>query len=173
MEAQMKSLATAFGLAAMMASLAIAPFSEAGAGEHSSAVIAAPSRSGPPFDPTLDDIQANVFNPSCAASFCHGAAMQANLDLREGASYAALVDVASVEVPSLDRVEPFDPDASYLICKLEDCPVMVGQQMPLIGGPLDQEVIDVIRQWILLGAPEDGSIAVDEESWGRIKAAYR
>ena len=90
--------------------------------------------------------------------------MQANLFLVPGASYSNLVNVPSVEVPSLDRVEPFNPDASYLICKLEDCPAMIGQRMPLIGGPLSPAVIGVIRQWILLGAPEHGPVSVEPAS---------
>ncbi len=125
------------------------------------------------MEPTLPSIQTNVFNPACAMSFCHGAAANANLDLREGASYANLVNVPSVEFPVWDRVTPLVPDESYLICKMEACPEMIGQQMPIIGGPLDQTIIDVIRQWIEDGAPEQGGVAVEPTSWGRIKAVYR
>lgn len=128
---------------------------------------------GGPFPSTFEAIQANVFTPSCALSFCHGAAMSANMDLREGAAYASIVNVASVEFPDWDRIEPFNPDASYMICKLEACPNLIGQQMPLIGGPLDQSVIDVIRAWVLSGAPEFSGIAVEPTSWGRTKSAYR
>jgi hypothetical protein len=71
------------------------------------------------------------------------------------------------------RVLPYDPDASYLICKLENCPWIIGSQMPLIGGPLDPAVIDVIREWITLGALEFPSISVGETSWGSVKALYR
>ena len=106
------------------------------------------------------------------SSFCHGEGVAANLDLREGNSYAQLVNVPSAEVPTAFRVEPFNPDDSYLICKLEACPWMIGGQMPLIGGPLDQSVIDVIREWIDKGASET-PIAVDEFSWGRVKSLYR
>jgi len=127
----------------------------------------------PPFPPTLQDIQDNVFTPGCAQSFCHGAAQSAGLDLRDGQSFTFLVDVPSNEVPTADRVEPFAPDDSYLICKLENCAWIVGQQMPLIGGPLPQDQTDVIRAWISLGAPEFPSIAVEGESWGRVKATYR
>jgi hypothetical protein len=125
------------------------------------------------FEPTFPEIQANVFTPSCALSFCHGAAMQAMLDLREGASYDHLVGIPSVEVPDHVRVEPFKPDDSYLICKLENCSWIVGSQMPLIGGPLGQEVIDIIRQWITDGALEFPPVAVEGGSWGRVKALYR
>lgn len=138
---------------------------------------AAPSSAQTPiagvFPPTLPDIQVNVFTPSCALSFCHGAAMQAGMDLRAGAAYANIVNVPSLEVPGKDRIEPFAPDESYLICKLENCPWIVGQQMPLIGGPLDQSVINVIRQWVLLGAPETPIVSVEGTSWGRVKATYR
>jgi len=126
-----------------------------------------------PFPPTLQAIQDNVFTPGCAMSFCHGAAQSAGLDLRSGSSFTFLVDVPSNEVPTADRVEPFLPDDSYLICKLENCAWIVGQPMPLIGGPLPQDQTDVIRDWISLGAPEFPSIAVEGESWGRVKAMYR
>jgi len=131
------------------------------------------ARGGLPFEPTLPEIQANVFTPSCALSFCHGEGMSAQLDLRDGNSFSNLVGVPSVEVPTLERVTPFDPDASYLICKLEACPEMSGQQMPVFPGPLDQTVIDVIRTWILLGAPEFPPVGTDEVSWGRVKTLYR
>jgi hypothetical protein len=125
------------------------------------------------FPPTLDDIQNNVFTPSCALSFCHGASMQAGLHLEAGFSYDSLVNVASLEDPTRLRVEPFDPDNSYLICKLEACPTMVGQQMPLIGGPIPQATIDIIRDWISLGAPEGGPVSVETQTWGQVKASYR
>ena len=128
---------------------------------------------GAPFPATFEAIQANVLTPSCALSFCHGAAMSANMDLREGAAYRNIVGVSSVEVPTLHRIEPFDPDHSYLICKLEACPEIVGQQMPLIGGPLGPEVIAVIREWVLLGAPEFPGIAVEPTSWGQVKSHSR
>jgi hypothetical protein len=129
--------------------------------------------SGGPFPPTFDAIQANVFSPSCAMSFCHGDAMSGNLDLREGAAYSNIVGVPSVELAGWNRIEPFAPDESFLICKLEACPSLVGQQMPLIGGPLDPAVINVMRQWVLKGAPEFPNVAVEADTWGHVKAQYR
>ncbi len=131
------------------------------------------TRGGGPFEPIFSEIQANVFTPSCALSFCHGAAAQANLNLTDGVAYDNLVGVPSVEVPDHFRVQPFNPDASYLVCKLENCSWIVGSQMPLIGGPLPQETIDVIREWITLGALEFPPVSVESESWGRVKALYR
>jgi mono/diheme cytochrome c family protein len=49
------------------------------------------------------------------------------------------------------RVDPFDPDASYLIRKLEGS-AATGGQMPLGAPALPQADIDVVRQWIAGGA---------------------
>jgi hypothetical protein len=45
--------------------------------------------------------------------------------------------------------------------------------MPLIGGPLDPTFIEVIRTWILMGAPETPPVSVEDETWGRVKSFYR
>lgn len=100
--------------------------------------------------PEFASIQANVLTPICTT--CHsGAAAPLGLRLDEGASYALLVNAPSTEVPSLLRVDPGDPDNSYLVQKLEGT-AAVGGRMPLGGSPLPQETIAVIRQWILEGA---------------------
>src|SRR5690348_2977383 len=70
------------------------------------------------LQPTFQSIQDNVFTPICTA--CHaGAGAPLGLRLNEGSSYALLVNTPSAEVPSLQRVQPGNPDASYLIRKLE------------------------------------------------------
>ena len=66
-------------------------------------------------------------------------------------SYANLVNVASHEVPSLKRVEPGDPDNSYLVQKIEGT-AAVGGRMPLGRAPLTAAQIALIRQWISEGA---------------------
>ena len=106
--------------------------------------------------PTLDDIQASVFTPTCGFGGCHSGptsgALPAGMDLSDAdASFASLVGVSSIQVPALSRVAANDPDNSYLIQKLEDT-AAVGGRMPAIGGALDQAVIDDIRQWITDGA---------------------
>lgn len=103
------------------------------------------------LEPTFQSIQARVFTPVCTG--CHaGAAAPLGLRLEEGASYALLVNASSVEVPALRRVQPGNPDASYLIQKLQGT-AAVGGRMPLNAPPLPQATIDVIRQWITNGAP--------------------
>ena len=112
--------------------------------------IAAPVAMGP----TLDEIQASVFTPVCSG--CHTGpmsdALPGGMDLTNAdASFANLVGVPSVQVPELSRVEAGDPDNSYLIHKLEGT-ASEGAQMPFGGTPLEQAVIDDIRQWITDGA---------------------
>jgi hypothetical protein len=114
--------------------------------------VAAPAEMGP----TLDEIQANVFTPTCSVSGCHtgpmGNTLPNGMDLTDAdASFANLVGVPSVQVPELSRVEAGDPDNSYIVQKLEGT-AAEGEQMPFGGPPLDQAVIDDIRQWIADGA---------------------
>lgn len=105
---------------------------------------------GPALVATFDSIQQNVLTPECTV--CHaGANAPLGLRLDAANSFGLLVGVASVEVPSLLRVDPGRPDASYLIQKLEGT-AAVGERMPLGGPPLPQPTIDVIRQWIAEGA---------------------
>jgi len=106
-------------------------------------------------DAVFSDIQANVFTTTCATSGCHaGAGAPQGLLLDEANSYMLLVGVQSGEVPALLRVNPGDPDNSYLVQKLEGTAAS-GEQMPLGRAPLPQATIDVIRQWISEGALDD------------------
>lgn len=101
------------------------------------------------LQPTLSSIQREIFNPSCVEH--HGDhATEDDLDLTDGRSYSQLVNHPAFQV-SLDRVEPNDPEASYLILKLEGRPGIVGDQMPP-SAPLSSAQINVIRQWISAGA---------------------
>ncbi|MDX1405510.1 MAG: Ig-like domain-containing protein [Woeseiaceae bacterium] len=106
--------------------------------------------------PTLPQIQAIVFGPTCAVGGCHtggGAILPGVMDLSsEQSSFDNLVNVAALQVGggAALRVTPGDPDNSYLIQKLEGNQ-MIGNQMPP-SGPLAQSVIDEIRLWISNGA---------------------
>lgn len=103
--------------------------------------------------PTLDSIQANVFSVNCAVPGCHGgASAQEGLRLDPGLSAGNLVNIASPRDANLIRVIPFDPDWSFIIRKLEGTQTL-GDRMPQGGPYLPQSTIDVIRQWILDGAP--------------------
>lgn len=107
-------------------------------------------------EPTLENIQTNIFNTSCAVSGCHqepNAPM--GLDLSEGNAHDNLVNVPSEEVPDLLRVEPGAPDESYLVMKIEGAPGIVGNRMPRGRPPLSEEQIQLIRTWIAEGAPAE------------------
>jgi hypothetical protein len=121
---------------------------------------AEPTTDGP-GDGTCDfagDIQP-IFSARCIS--CHGAAPQAGLSLAEGAAHAALVGVASTEVPARKRVEPGDLAASYLVEKLGPAP-SVGDTMPL-GGSLPAAELALISAWITAGAPETATFACAED----------
>lgn len=105
------------------------------------------------LEPTLASIQENIFDVSCALSGCHtGSNPPMGLDLTAGQSRSILVGVASREVPAFERVDPGNPDDSYLVMKIEGDARIVGVRMPLGRTPLSGEQIAVIREWILNGA---------------------
>jgi hypothetical protein len=108
----------------------------------------------PPQTVTLSQLQTEVFDLECAG--CHtggGTSLPASMNLSSvEATYANLVNVPSKQVPSLLRVEPLDPDNSYLITKLVGGPQMGGARMPFGGAPLPTETVERIKTWIREGA---------------------
>ena len=112
--------------------------------------------SSPPagLQPTLDSIQDNIFTVTCAVSGCHGGPMaQQGLRLDPGFSAGNLINVHSPQDSNLIRVVPGDPDASFIIQKLDGTQT-VGERMPAGGPFLTTAKINVIRQWIQDGAPQ-------------------
>jgi hypothetical protein len=106
---------------------------------------------GGPVTADFQSIQDNVFTPIC--SQCHiGASAPEGLQLDAAHSYNLLVGIPSNEQPSLLRVNPGDPNSSYLVRTIEGAPGISGGQMPLGETPLPQGTIDAIRQWIANGA---------------------
>lgn len=123
---------------------------------------AAPDPVGPdggaPASVTFAGAVQPIFTRNCAFAGCHaGATPQMGMDLSAGAAYANIVGVASVQLPSMDRVVPEQPDSSYVVLKLEGTAGTVGgvgTRMPL-GGQLTTAQIDTIRVWISGGALEN------------------
>ncbi|MDH3716342.1 MAG: CHRD domain-containing protein, partial [Gammaproteobacteria bacterium] len=106
---------------------------------------------------TLGQIQSEVFSPLCSG--CHSGPTSTNLPSgmnlsSANASFGDLVNVSSLQVGSLNRVTPNDPANSYLIQKLEGTQA-VGSRMPQGGPFLDQATIDMIKEWINDGAPNN------------------
>lgn len=81
------------------------------------------------------------------------------LDLTRGNAHNALVDQPTFEEPDIEpakRVTPGNPDGSYLIQKISSDAPKFGSRMPLDGPPfLTQTEIQLIRDWISAGAPND------------------
>ena len=105
----------------------------------------------PPTDITLAQISEQIFSKSCAN--CHGGgAPAANLSLEAESVAAEIIGVASTQLADLKRVDPGNPEGSYLLKKLRGDSDIVKGQMPL-GGVLPDEQIEMIREWIAGGAP--------------------
>jgi len=105
---------------------------------------------------TLSQLQAQIFGPTCSVPGCHSGptsnTLPSGMNLTSTAnSFAALVNVASLQVGNLNRVTPGDPDNSYIVQKLEGT-AAAGGRMPQGGPFLDQATIDMVRQWITDGA---------------------
>lgn len=88
-----------------------------------------------------------IFEATCLE--CHGAAdsegeivLEAQLDLRTWEAVMAGSEFGSV-------IEPGNPEESYLLESVE-----MGD-MPEDGDPLSPEQVDLIRQWIIAGAPNN------------------
>ena len=104
-----------------------------------------------PLGPTLAGVQDNIFTPICTR--CHtGAGAPLGLALDAGVAYGNLVGVQSVEAAEMVRVSPGNPEASYIVWKIEGRSGITGSRMPLGLEPLSAEQISAIRGWILAGA---------------------
>jgi hypothetical protein len=116
-----------------------------------------PITDGPPGNSDFQQIQDTVFTPICTQ--CHiGAGAPQGLRLDAANSYAMLVNVASNEVGSLKRVNPGNPDQSYIVQKIQGT-AAVGGRMPLGQAQLPQDRIDLIRSWIAAGAPAPAAVS--------------
>lgn len=106
--------------------------------------------------PTFTEDVQPIFSANCAFSGCHGGASPAQgMNLSAGQAYLNTVGVPSVELPGMDRIEPGQPDQSYLVNKIQGTQASVGgsgQRMPLGGSALSQDDIDTIRAWVEAGA---------------------
>jgi hypothetical protein len=123
-----------------------------------------------PEDPTFGLPDVLVANPSfsgdiapildrrCATGGCHSAGTaQANLQLTPDAAHGETVNVPSVLRPGMDRIEPGDPDNSWLVRMIEADPARRDQhpRMPLASVPLTENQIANIRRWIEQGAQQN------------------
>jgi len=116
-----------------------------------------PGLGGEPIDPsaTFTRVQNEIFSPTCAQLGCHDQiGQQSQMILSAGRAYGMIVNVPSVEIPSIDRVEPNDPANSYLYRKITGAGI-TGDRMPQSLPPLSDAQIALVRNWIRRGAPND------------------
>ena len=123
--------------------------------------IAGPS---PNLEPTFTSIQRDIFESADSAGRvacigCHtstGRNPSGGLNLNHDVAYEQLVNLASRGKPTAVRVVPGDPDASYLVQKLEGASSIVGRRMPFAGAPfLTDGQLLILRRWIATGAPRN------------------
>jgi hypothetical protein len=103
--------------------------------------------------PSLSSIQRNIFSAICVACHSVGAGNSGGLNLEDGQAFSNLVGIQQPPASEI-RVVAGAADNSFLVDKLEgnDLGGLRGERMPLSQTPLEQEIIDVIRDWINAGA---------------------
>lgn len=106
---------------------------------------------------TLAQIQEDIFGAICTE--CHtGANAPQGLQLSsEQESFDNLVNQPSSQQPDILRVDPGNPDDSYLVMKIEGHPDITGSRMPQGMPALSEDQINLIRDWITNGAPREGT----------------
>lgn len=132
----------------------------AGCGEEG-ITLPEPPEGGPP---TLSGDVQPILDRNCAFSGCHAPTIvepeAKPMNLAEGSARASTVNVAALQLPSMDRIEPGQPDRSYLVHKIQGTHLSVGGSgaaMPQEGDlpPLSPGEIETIRDWIAEGARDD------------------
>ncbi len=101
-----------------------------------------------------NDVVPILANNGCSSMFCHGGdSPPSNYSVKTATDMLGPGNEAlQLEECNITRGEP---DNSYLIKKLEGAPGIIGDRMPFGGGPMDPAELDVIRQWIVEGAPDN------------------
>ena len=141
--------------------LALALAIGAAACDESLSDLAGPT---PDLQPTFSSIQTNIFETTDVAGRqacveCHtnvGRTPAGGLVLLRNVSYNQLVNVSSNQRPGTLRVAPSNPEASYLVHKLDGRAGITGRRMPFAGPPyLTDGQVAIVRRWIELGALND------------------
>jgi hypothetical protein len=117
---------------------------------------------------TFQRIQTEVFDVSCSSDSCHSSVGRTgDLVLEAGYSWESLVNHEPANPVAAEhgymRVMPGNPDRSFLISKLSDTLAAgEGVSMPWNAALLDAHTIEIIRMWVLAGAPAEGRVPGDD-----------
>jgi hypothetical protein len=141
--------------------LALALAVSASACDEKLSTIAGPT---PDLEPTFSSIQANIFELTDSAGrnsciSCHtnvGRTPAGGLNLLHDVAYDQLVNVTAGQRADLKYVTPGNPEASYLLHKIDGRSGIVGTRMPRNGPPyMTEGQVLILRRWIELGAPRN------------------
>ena len=104
------------------------------------------------LEPTLENIQKNIFSPRCNNAACHGGDNPAReLSLSEGHAHDALVNVQGTA--GQIYVIPTDPENSLLYQIIQESVGDVRQMPP--GFQLEDADVALVKAWIEAGAPNN------------------
>jgi len=118
----------------------------------------------PNLEPTFGSVEKDILQTAESGSgrraciSCHtanGRTPAGGLNMDVADPYAVLVNGASTRNPGQIFIVPGNPDASYLVKKVEGAPGIVGARMPLGGPYLKEGQIQILRRWIERGAPKN------------------
>jgi hypothetical protein len=86
----------------------------------------------------------------CTGEICHQGSWADSTN-----EYAELVNAPTPECcDGRKRVDPVNPDRSYLLEKLRGVDICAGRRMPLSGSVTDAQIAEIAR-WICQGAPNN------------------
>jgi hypothetical protein len=101
--------------------------------------------------PPLVRVRGEIDQVCSNADGCHGDGA-GNMGLTPGNEFAAMINVASSEMPTLKRVLPGDPEHSYVYLKVACEGGIIDKCMPLSSG-FDPRIKQMFHDWIEAGAP--------------------
>ena len=105
------------------------------------------------LEATYSSISTQIFDVRCS---CHLTAGPTPVVLSSDQAYANIVSQSSTQNSGFLRVNPGNPDESYLYMKIIGDSRITGFRMPRNGPPyLGDDEIQAIRDWIQKGAPND------------------
>jgi hypothetical protein len=113
---------------------------------------------------TLEQLEQQVFAPTCSRDTCHnGPQSEHTLSLLPGEAYANLVGVQpdnlTARLAGKLRVDPGNPDNSFLLDKLRGTLELdEGERMPRTLPKIPAKEIALVAAWIEAGAPQVGFV---------------
>ncbi|MBF0350451.1 MAG: hypothetical protein HQM11_05435 [SAR324 cluster bacterium] len=113
---------------------------------------------------TWEYVQANIFAKYCV--ICHSGEFPMGGMSLEADQYTNVVVNKRLSSTRIPIVNPGNSDGSYIYMKITGDANIKGVQMPAMGGPLSDNDIALIKQWIDVGAP--GPM---EPNWDFIQSA--